>query len=392
MKIAVIGAKGLPPKQGGIEHYCAELYPRIVAQGHSVDLFARCSYTNSHSFNHYDFHGIQVINLPGLPLRGVDAFVTSALGVLAAAKKSYDIIHFHALGPSLFTYLSKVVSSTKIVVTCQGLDWQRAKWGTLSSNLIYQGEKAAVKFADRIVVVSHTLQSYFLNEYGRETVYIPNAPASYLKCNSSFLYGKQLNLEPKRYIVFLGRLVPEKRPELLVEAFIKLKSPDWKLVIVGGISDTKQYTAKLLNIITTNPNIIYAGELWGERKSEIIQNAGLFVLPSDLEGLPLAMLEAMHEGVPVVASNIPPHQQLIGINRGVLFQSGSVDKCVDSLSWAIQNPEQMQKMAANAKLHVEVNYSWESITTNHLNLYSELLDSSSKSFYESFNRRIFIHK
>jgi glycosyltransferase involved in cell wall biosynthesis len=376
MKIAIIGTKGLPPKQGGIEHYCAELYPRIVAKGHSVDLFARSSYTDSCNFNSYEFQGIQVINLPGLPLRGVDAFMTSALSVILAARKPYDIIHFHALGPSLFTHLSKILSPAKVVVTCQGLDWQRAKWGKLSSNLIYQGERAAVKHADRIVVVSKALQSYFLKEYGRETIYIPNAPASYVECNSHFLYGKQLNLEPKRYMVFLGRLVPEKRPELLIEAFLKLKYPNWKLVIVGGISDTKLYTEKLLNMIAGNPNIIFAGELWGEKKTEIIQNAGLFVLPSDLEGLPLAMLEAMNQGIPVVASNIPPHQQLIGNNRGILFQAGSIDKCIDSLNWAIQHPKQMQKMAENAKQNVQKNYSWESIATEHLQLYSDITSGS----------------
>ncbi|KYC42437.1 hypothetical protein WA1_20960 [Scytonema hofmannii PCC 7110] len=145
MKIAVIGAKGLPPKQGGIEHYCAELYPRIVKQGHSVDLFAR-SYTDCSWRDHYDYKGVQVISVPGLSLRGVDAFITSASGAVAASAKKYDIIHFHALGPSLFTCLPRVAISAKVVVTCQGLDWQHAQWGSISTRS--ENASRSVKYSD----------------------------------------------------------------------------------------------------------------------------------------------------------------------------------------------------------------------------------------------------
>jgi hypothetical protein len=126
MKIAVIGVKGLPAKQGGIENYCAEVYPRMVAQGHSVDLFGRSSYTKSPWFNTYDFQGVKIVSLPCSQLGGVDAFLSSALGAITSSGTRYDIIHFHALGPALFTGLPKICSSAKIVVTCQGLDWQRA--------------------------------------------------------------------------------------------------------------------------------------------------------------------------------------------------------------------------------------------------------------------------
>ncbi len=372
MKIAVIGPKGLPPKQGGIEHYCAEVYPRIVAQGHSVDLYARSSYNNCGWLDTYDYEGIKVICLPGLPLRGLDAFMTSALGAIASTGAQYDIVHFHALGPALFTGIPKIANS-RIVVTCQGLDWQRAKWGNLSSYLIHLGEKAAVRFANGIIVVSEELRSYFLQTYGRETVYIPNAPASYPESDPDFAYGTSLGLTPGRYMLFLGRLVPEKRPDLLIDAFCALKSAGWKLVLVGGVSDTKPYAAELLDKVAQNPDIIFAGELWGSRKAEIMRGAGLFVLPSDLEGLPLAMLEAMREGVPVVASDIPPHQQLIAGGRGMLFEAGQVDSCVSTLNWAINHPSDLKVMANAAQRYIRSNYDWDNITAENLKLYKSLL-------------------
>ena len=369
MKIAVIGSKGLPPNQGGIEHYCAEVYPRMVARGHSVDLFARSAYTGCSWLNQYDYQGVRVITLPSFNMRGMDALVTSALGAIAASGTQYDVIHFHALGPAVFTSLSRIASTARTIVTCHGLDWQRAKWGNLSSRLIFAGEKAAVRFAHEIIVVSEALRSYFLNTYGRETAYIPTAPSSYAESDPNFSYGKKLGLEQGRYILFLGRLVPEKRPDLLIEAFCKLKPAGWKLVFAGGVSDTKSYAAELLQKIANNRDVVLAGELWGSRLSEIVRGAGLFVLPSDVEGLPLAMLEAMREGVPVLGSNILPHQQLLGSDRGVLFEAGNLDSCIRCLGWAIDHPEPLANMAKKAQRYVQLNYSWDRITDDTLNLY-----------------------
>lgn len=375
MKIAVIGTKGLPPKQGGIEHYCAEVYPRMVAQGHSVDLFARSSYTDHTWLNRYDFQGVKVISLPSGQVRGLDAFFSSALGAIASSGTQYDIVHFHALGPALFTWVPRIASCAKVVVTCQGLDWQRAKWGTTSSRLIRMGEKAAVRFAHEIIVVSKDLQAYFANTYGRETVYSPNAPASYAESDPNFSYGTSLGLSQGRYIVFLGRLVPEKRPDLLIEAFEALKPTGWKLVFAGGVSDTKAYVSQLLDRVAKNPDVVFAGELRGARLAEIVRGAGVFALPSDLEGLPLAMLEAMREGVPVLASDIPPHQQLLEGQRGVLFKAGDVNSCSESLKWAIHHPQELAVMAKNAQNYVDIHYNWERITADNLQVYTKLCNS-----------------
>lgn len=371
MKIAVIGAKGVPPKQGGIEHYCAEMYPRIVSEGHSVDLYGRSSYTKEAPFQHSNYQGVHLISLPGSGWRGIDAFVTSALGTAIASTQNYDVIHFHALGPALFTWLPRIVSSTRIVVTCQGLDWQRDKWGKTSSRLIYLGEKAAVRFAHSIIVVSKELQSYFWETYGRETIYIPNGPASYADSDPTFAYGTSLGLTQNRYMVFLGRLVPEKCPDLLLQAFQQLQPTGWKLVFVGGNSDTTSFTTSLSKMSAGNPNILFTGELRGSRLAEIVRGAGLFVLPSNLEGLPLAMLEAMQEGIPILASDILPHQQLLNDGRGVLFKAGDLDDLVRQISWVIDRPDAMQVMANSAFDYVRLNHDWGSIALKTLRVYEQ---------------------
>ncbi|MGA7935570.1 MAG: glycosyltransferase family 4 protein [Kovacikia sp.] len=370
MNISVIGAKGLPAKQGGIEHYCQELYPRMVERGHHVDLFARANYVDTSWLHQYEVQGVRVTALPCPNLRGLDALASSALSAIASSRKHYDVVHIHALGPALFTALPKLASSaTKVVVSCQGLDWSRAKWGNISSRILHLGERAAVRFADEIIVVSEELRSYFKKTYNRDTIYIPNGPAGYGVSDEHFHYGTSLGIQQNKYMVFLGRLVPEKRPDLLIQAFQALQLPGWKLIFVGGSSDTSQFARELSTMAGGNPNIVFAGELHGERLAEIVRGAGLFVLPSDVEGLPLAMLEAMREGIPVVASDIPAHQQLLLGGRGMLFRAGDINSCADALSWAVHHTNEMAAMATKAKKHIEVNYNWERITSETLSVY-----------------------
>ena len=383
MRIAVIGAKGLPPRQGGIEHYCAEVFPRIVDEGHAVDLYAQSSYTGFGWGDRYKFQGVNVKTLPTLGLSGVDAFLGAAMASLLTTRKAYDIIHFHALGPSLFSLIPRLVGRSKIVVTCHGLDWQRAKWGHFSRSIIRLGEKVSVQYAHEIVVVSSDLQAYFKKTYQRPTVFISNAPASYADSDKDFPFAQSLGLRPQQYIVFLGRLVPEKRPDLLIQAFQALQAKHLKLVLVGGTGGTDGFRAKLYEQAAQHPNILFTGELQGAQLSEIMRGARLFVLPSSLEGSPLALLEAMREKIPVVASNIEPHRELLEPDRGLLFAQGDRHSLTENLRWALSNPEEMQRMAERSQQYSLIHHSWSRVAAETLEVYDSLWGSPARLAYST---------
>ena len=226
--------------------------------------------------------------------------------------------------------------------------------------------------------VSQELRQYFSNEYSRETVYVPNAPVRYADSDASFAFATSLNLKKQQYIVFLGRLVPEKCPDLLIRAFKKLQPPGWKLVLIGGNSDSLSYIVELSQLAAKDPNILFTGQLGGSQLAEVVRGAGLFVLPSNVEGLPLAMLEAMQEGIPIVASNIAPHRELIDEDCGLLFRAGSVDSCAEMISEALDNPGLMTHMAENARKHVQKHYNWEKIALENLKIYESLLKVTSQ--------------
>jgi glycosyltransferase involved in cell wall biosynthesis len=373
MRIAVVGAKGLPPTQGGIEHYCAELYPRLVEEGYSVSLFSRQSYTRQTWFYEDDFHGVKVITLPSVVKGGLEAFTSSAVGALISSLKSdYDIVHFHALGPSLFSWIPRLSQSMPIVVTCHGLDWQRDKWGKFASSMIKLGEKAAVQYADRILVVSEDLQTYFEKQYGRQVTYVPNAPAGYAQSDQDFAYVKSLGLTPHKYFVFLGRLVPEKCPDLLIRAFQQEQIHGWKLALVGGISDMASYSSSLLRMKGQDENIVFTGTLKGKKLAELVRGAGIFVLPSSLEGMPLAVLEAIQEGIPVIGSDIPPLKSLLGDGRGLIFTQKSPDSLSQGLQWAASHPQEMFAMARKAQEYVIKHHNWEIVAQKHMEVYESV--------------------
>ncbi|MCM1984697.1 glycosyltransferase family 4 protein [Lyngbya confervoides] len=369
MRIAVIGAKGIPAFQGGIEHYCQEIYPTMAREGHRVHLFARQRYTQTSQW-HYTQRDVRVINLPSVPRGGMDAFFNALLASILCLFGRYEIVHYHALGPAFFCFIPRLFSNARVVVTCHGLDWQREKWDQLSQRFLRWGERLAVHFAHELIVVSPPLHQYFWTTYNRETRYIPTAPAHYAPSDPEFPYVRSMGLQVGRYILFVGRIVPEKRPDLLLKAFQRLRPHGYKLVFVGGTSDTAYFARQLVEQSIEDSQVVFTGELMGARLAEMMRGAGLFVLPSDLEGLPLVLLEAMREGIPVLASNIPPHQYLLGHHhRGWLFEAGNCEDLARCLDQALGNPSQSQLMAQNARHYVKNYHSWEGIVGENLTAY-----------------------
>ncbi len=239
-----------------------------------------------------------------------------------------------------------------------------------------KGEHTALKCADALIVVSEDLQAYFRNTYRKPTTYIPNAPAHYQPSDPYFQYVRSLGLSPKRYFLFLGRLVPEKRPDLLIEAFNRLNESDWKLVLTGNDSDSRDYAQMLKATGARSDQIVFTGEQTGSRLAEVVRGAGLLVLPSDIEGMPLVLLEAMNEGTPVLASDLNVHRSLTADGRGLLFKAGDTVACHQQLQWATMHLPALEMMAKNAQRYVRSHYDWDQITYQTLAVYGQTLRST----------------
>lgn len=370
LRIAMIGHKRYGSREGGVEVVVTELARRMVELGHEVTCYDR-SGSDVMTGCAADCRGRVIDGVHVVPVKTIDkkclaALSSSYFATRAAIKDRPDVIHYHAEGPCVPLPLAKL-AGIRTVATIHGLDWQRAKWGRLASTYIKMGERAAATKADGLVVLSKSAQSYFQDVYGRTTTFIPNGiePKQYRPVKQ---IKDKWGLDAGSYLLYLGRLVPEKRPELLIEAFKELDT-EKRLVIAGGGSDTSEYETSLRVAAQGDPRVLFTGFVNGEPLEELYSNCYAYVLPSDVEGMPMSLLEAMAYGRCCVTSDIPECADVLAGN-GVTFDKGSADSLRAALRDLLADSDHGRVLGAAAKAHVEKTYNWDSVVERTLELYS----------------------
>lgn len=333
MKIAMIGHKRVPSREGGIELVVGELSTRMAAQGHSLELYNRWERGIPKSPNTYQ--GVRIHNIPTFHASFLNAFVYSALATVCALFRRYDVIHIHAEGPAAMSCLVRLFR-IPCVVTIHGLDWQRGKWSRFASSYLKWAESVAAKYADEIIVLSESAKRYFWDTYRRETHLIPNCVSVKAYCPPQDISA--LGLEKDGYILFLARIVPEKGLHYLIEAFTGVET-DKKLVIAGDLSSNSGYIQEIRRMAGQDDRIILAGFVQGRLWEELYSNCCLYVLPSDVEGMALSLLEALSYGIPCLVSDI---EENCGIADSYVhfFRKGDVSDLRMRLQQCLSLPRQ----------------------------------------------------
>lgn len=359
----MIGQKGIPATYGGIEKHVEEIARRLVARGHEVSVFSRFYYTPADA----TFHGVKLLRRPSVHTKHLDTATHVAWSTIESIVRRYDIVHFHALGPSLFAGLPRLTGQ-KTVVTVHGLDWQREKWGKLASWLLRHCEGPAARFPDRTIVVSKTLREHFRVHHQREAVFIPNGTTLLPSRPPRKLL--QLGLKPGRYVLFVGRLVPEKGVHYLAEAFSQIDT-DMDLALVGGLSFSEDYVNQLRRF--EGPRVRLLDYVFGDGLEELWSNAYVVVQPSTMEGLSIALLEAMSYGRCVLLSDIPENLE-VAEDCAVSFRSRDVGDLREKLEMLIRHPEVVRGYESKARAHIQQHYSWDKVAENTEKVYRELMD------------------
>lgn len=372
LKIAMFGHKRIPSREGGVEIVVKELATRMSKEGHKVTCYNRGGHHVSGSEfdteEKTEFHGVKIKTVPTIEKKGLAAVSASFFAAICSAFGNYDVVHIHAEGPASFCWLPRLMGK-KVIVTIHGLDWQREKWnGGFASKYIHFGERMAAKWADEIIVLSREVQKYFKDEYGRNTVFIPNGVTRAEKHNAD-LISQKFGLQKDAYILYLGRIVPEKGEHYLIQAFKQIET-DKKLVIAGGASDTDDYLKSLKELASGEERIIFTGFVQGELLQELYSNAYVYVLPSDLEGMPLSLLEAMSFGNCCLTSDIPECTEVIGYH-GVSFKKGNVSDLKEKLQELCDQESTVRDYQKKASDYICRKYDWDIIVQKTLMLYQQ---------------------
>jgi glycosyltransferase involved in cell wall biosynthesis len=364
-----VGTRGIPATYGGIEKICEALYPRMLALGYDVTVYCRSYYVspNKDASGEQYYQGVRLQVIPMWPVRGIETFVYALLATIKATFSDAQIIHFHTQGPTLFSAIPAWLAPHKaLVYSCNGIDWQRDKWGRLARWIIRSGEKASARYPHVKIAVSDSLIAHYQATYpGVVMRNIPNGvmPSPALPLSTLGDTQNAWHLAPGRYLMFCGRLVPEKAPETLIAAF-KMLNTDTKLVIVGDSANTDDYVAQLKALAADDPRVIFTGYQYGEALQALYSNALAYVTSSKLEGLPLTLLEAMSYGLPIGVSDIGPHTEVLNRSpeAGLSFATQNLEACRQALERLVSlPPETLKAMGQAAQQLVSEHYTWEAI-------------------------------
>ncbi len=370
LRIAMLGHKRIPSREGGVEIVVSELSSGMTGLGHNVVCYNRKGHHVSgvefDKAGERNFKGVILKEVPTIDKKGLAAMTSSFFAAICAAFGNYDVVHFHAEGPCAVMWIPKLFGK-RCIATIHGLDHQRAKWGGFASKYILFGEKCAVKCADEIIVLSENVKNYFESTYNRKTVFIPNGVNRPLSADASVIKDK-FSLTKDDYILYLGRLVPEKGIRYLLEAYKNLDT-EKKLVIAGGSSDTDEFAKELRKIAEDDDRIIFTGFVEGRTLEELYSNAYIYVLPSDLEGMPLSLLEAMSYSNCCLTSDIPECAEVTG-EYGVTFRKSDTEDLQRVLQHLCDNESVVKSYKENAADYICNKYSWQDVVEMTLSLYT----------------------
>lgn len=376
LRIAMIGHKRIPSREGGVEIIVEQLSVRLAALGHQVDAYNR--YGHHVSGKKYDeeygrgdrkyYKKVRIRIVPTFRSSKLNAIVYSFLATIRAAFLPYDVMHYHAEGPCAVLWIPKLLGK-KIVVTVHGLDWQRAKWGNFASGVIKFGEKMAVKYADEIIVLSKNVQQYFRDTYGRETAFIPNAVEK-PELRPAELITEKYGLKGDDYFLYLARIVPEKGVHYLIEAFREIDT-DKKLVIAGGNSQAVEYMDMVHAMAAEDKRIIMTDFVQGQVLEELYSNAYAFILPSDVEGMSVGLLEAMSYGRCCLVSDICENTEVVE-DKALTFIKSDVRDLRVKLEYLLQRPEVVEEYKRQGCDFICGKYNWEDIIRETLAVYKKV--------------------
>lgn len=370
-RIAMIGHKRIPSREGGVEIVVKELAVRMVERGHQVVAYNRSGYhVSGKEFDtkaNKIYKGVRIITVPTFKRASLNAIVYSFFATIRALFGNYDVYHFHAEGPCAFIWMVKLFHpDKKLIVTIHGLDWQRSKWGNFATKVLLYGERQAVKHADEIIVLSSNVKQYFKDTYNCETHFIPNGIAE-PEIMPALEMTEKWGIIPQDYILFMARLVPEKGLHYLIEAFKKIDT-DKKLVIGGGSSHSNEYMNQVNDLAEGDDRIIFTHFVQGRKLEELFSNAYMFVLPSDVEGMAISLLEAMSYGNCCVVSDIPENTEVVG-DYAATFKAGDSEDLRRVLDDLLHDDAKVKAYKANAKNYILNKYDWNNVVEETLKLY-----------------------
>jgi glycosyltransferase involved in cell wall biosynthesis len=370
LRIAFIGTRGVPASEGGVERHVEELGSRLAERGHHVTVYCRNNYVQERPDM---YRGMHLRYVPSAGTKHLDFIAHAAVSSVLVLRKAPDIVHYHAIASGLVAPLPRYLSRSKVVLTVHGLDYARDKWRGPARIALKAGERLSARVPHATITVSQALADHYATKLGRHADYIPNGmPEGRILPLGQI--ADRLGLDSRPYFLFVGRLVPEKAPDLLLRSFAKVRG-DVRLVIAGSSGFTDTYTNALRRAAAADSRVVMAGGVYGDELSELYSNAAAFILPSSLEGLPITLLEAVAHHAPVIVSDIAPHREVVGGDGPGhrMVRQGDADALSAAMTGVLGAVDVERQAAQLFARDVAGRYSWDSVVKATERVYERVL-------------------
>jgi glycosyltransferase involved in cell wall biosynthesis len=367
-RVLMLGLRGVPDIQGGVEKHVEMLAQELVLRGWDVEVVGRSKYLSKSGMTAW--RGVRITSLWAPASMSLETIFHTFIGVIYAAFKRPEIVHIHAVGPGLFAPLARLLG-LRVVVTHHGYDYDREKWGGFAKSMLKFGERLAMQFSNGSIAVSREVTDTMHNRYGSNVAHIPNG----VTVRPAPIAGpllERFGLRRRRYIVLVARFVPEKRQLDLIQAYARLGQTEWKLALIGGADHRDTGYAKQVETMAAKTDgVVLTGFQSGDDLATLFSQAGLFVLPSSHEGMPIALLEALGYGLPVLASDIPANHE-VDLPSDDYFPTGDIDALAAGLRRKMDAPYEPER-ALNRIRTIEQTYAWPSISRDTIDVYRQAM-------------------
>ncbi len=361
-KVFVTGTRGIPGVMGGVETHCEELYPRLAELGVDVTVARRSTYVDD---GLAEWRGVKLVDIATPRKKSLEAIVHTWRAINRAKRMGADIVHIHSIGPALLTPWARLLGM-KVVFTHHGPDYDRDKWGWAARMMLRLGERMGCRWANKVIVISHVIEQLIARKHGRtQGVHLIYNGVSQPQPCSEPEYFHELGIEEGNYVLGMCRFVPEKNLHHLIEAFAAVddKPAGMRLVLAGDADHEDDYSRSLKQLARDN-DVVLTGMVKGRKLHSLLTHCRAYCLPSSHEGLPIALLEAMSYGVPVVVSDIPANLE-VGLPQQCYFPCGDIEALSTRLETIMKSPQHRETYDLTP-------YTWSTLAPQVAAIYQEL--------------------
>ena len=371
MNVAILGTRGIPASYSGFETAVEQITSRLTARGHRVTVYCRPHVVDRSIRN---WKGANLVHLPTVRNKYLDTFVHTMLSSVHAARgPKPDVALFFIAGNSPLCLITRS-AGIPTVINVDGLDSDRRKWNRFAKAYLRAAERLSPRMAHRAITDSYAVAHIYEQRYGRHIGVVPYGAEVPETVQSDVL--ERLGLEPRRYVLFVGRLEPENNPHLLVEAWARIPSAvtaGKKLVVVGGAPYASEYITRVRR--AADPRVIFPGYIFGPGYWQLQQNAYVFCAPTEVGGTHPVILEALAAGNCVLVNDYKPNAETVG-DAGVYFSGREgVPDLARALERLLLEPDTVEEYRRRALDRAEL-YSWEAVASAYERLLLEVSEGT----------------